>query len=234
MSPKFQRGPSDSHQMDGYHVHSRWSELLHGTRDAAESTKAVYRPHLAPRKKNTQVQVSQWRRRGVRKRQRSVHHQAESRPLRSVSANPNSRQQCSLTWEVSLAGWPPSKSVDLLPFERLCSSSVAMLGISAASRKTSGPAVHEARTLLGANAGNSRTRLPVKPTRAVPPKGGVPPRQPLDLAEVLVKLAAVLDKPRSSRSLTRGRVRSGSRCGTNGDGIHRCSHRRRIRRRRGQ
>ena len=29
----------------------------------------------------------------------------------------------------------------------------------------------------------------------------MPPRQPLDLAEVLAKLAVVLDKPRNSRSL---------------------------------
>ena len=36
--------------------------------------------------------------------------------------------------------------------------------------------------------------------RAVPPEGDVPPRQPLDTAEVLAKLEAVLDKPRSSRS----------------------------------
>ena len=71
----------------------------------------------------TQVEVSQWRKRGVRKRQRSVHHQAGSRPrLRSVSAKPNSRQRCSLTWQISVAGQPPSKSVgcsrpDALQFE---------------------------------------------------------------------------------------------------------------------
>ena len=61
-----------------------------------------------------------------------------------------------------------------------------------------GPASHEARTPLGAGAGISRIRLPVKPTRAVPPKGEVPPRQPLDLAEVLAKLAAVLAHAQSS------------------------------------
>ena len=39
----------------------------------------------------------------------SVHHQAWSLPhLHSVSAKSNSRQQCSLTWKISLAGWPPS------------------------------------------------------------------------------------------------------------------------------
>ena len=76
-----------------------------------------------------------------------------------------------------------------------------MLGIPAASRKTSGPALHEARTLLGAGTGASRIRIRVKPVRGVPPKGDIPHRQPLDLAEVLAKLAAVLDKPRSSHSV---------------------------------
>ena len=49
LSTKFQRGPSDSHQTDGYHLHRRWSELLHETRDTAESTKAVY-PRLRGRR----------------------------------------------------------------------------------------------------------------------------------------------------------------------------------------
>ena len=31
LSPKFQRGLSDSHQTDGCHIHRRWSDLLHGT-----------------------------------------------------------------------------------------------------------------------------------------------------------------------------------------------------------
>ena len=70
-----------------------------------------------------------------------------------------------------------------------------------ASRKSSSPALHEARTLLGAGAGFSRIRLPAKPTRAVPPDSDVLPRQPLGLDEVVAKLAAVLDKPRSSRSV---------------------------------
>ena len=46
----------------------------------------------------------------------------------------------------------------------------AMLGIPAASRKSSSPALHEARTLLGAGAGISRIRLLVKPICAVPSK----------------------------------------------------------------
>ena len=62
-------------------------------------------------------------------------------------------------------------------------------------------AVHEARTLLGAGAGISRVRLLVKPTRAVPPKSDAPHRPHLDLADVLAKLASVLDRPRSARSL---------------------------------
>ena len=65
-----------------------------------------------------------------------------------------------------------------------------MLGTPAASRKKS------------SQAGTSRIRLPVKPVRAVPPEGDMPPRQPLDLAGVLAKLVAVLDKSRNSRSLT--------------------------------
>ena len=73
----------------------------------------------APRKRNTQFQVSQWRRLGVQKRQRSAQHQDRSRPLRSVSAKPKSRQQCSLTWKISRAGWPPSKAAGLLPSRRL-------------------------------------------------------------------------------------------------------------------
>ena len=52
----------------------------------------------------------------VRKSQRSVHHQAGSRPrLRSVNAKPNSRQRCSLTWKISLAGWPSSRSGEVEP-----------------------------------------------------------------------------------------------------------------------
>ena len=49
----------------------------------------------------------------------------------------------------------------------------AMLGIPAASRKSCSPTQHEARSLLGASAGISRSRPPVKPTRAVTPKSDV-------------------------------------------------------------
>ena len=54
----------------------------------------------------------QWRRRGVRRRQQSARHQAGSRPrVRNVSAKPNSRQRCSFTKKISLAGWPLPMSV---------------------------------------------------------------------------------------------------------------------------
>ena len=75
-----------------------------------------------------------------------------------------------------------------------------MLGSPAALRKSSSKASHEARTLLGAGAGTTRTRPPVTPTRVVTSKSDVPPRR-LDHAEVLAKLAAVLDEPKSSQSL---------------------------------
>ena len=44
------------------------------------------------------------------------------------------------------------------PIPTPCSSSPAMLGIPAASRKSSSPALHEARTVLGAGAGISHIR----------------------------------------------------------------------------
>ena len=50
--------------------------------------------------------------------------------LRSGITTPNSRQHCCLTWKLSLARW--------------CGSGPSMLGIPAASRKTSSPAVHTA------------------------------------------------------------------------------------------
>ena len=77
----------------------------------------------------------------------------------------------------------------------------AMLGIPAFLRKSGSSALHETRTLLGAGASISRTRPPVTPTCAVTSKSAVPPRQPLDLAEVLAKLATVQYEPRSSQPL---------------------------------
>ena len=124
---------------------------------------------------------------------RSANRAAKRSAPSGVSAKPNSRQRCSLTWNTLLAGWQPSKSVELLPFQHRA--------VPAALRKSSGPASREARILLRAGAGISRIRLLAMPSRAVLPKSDVPPRQPLDIAEVLAKLATVLDKPRSSRSL---------------------------------
>ena len=80
------------------------------------------------------------------------------------------------------------------------------------SRKSSASALNEARILLGAGAGTSRIFFSGKPIRADPTKADVPLRLPLDIAEVLGELEA---------------VRSGSRRGSNGDGIHRGSRRRR-------
>ena len=91
--------------------------------------------------------------------------------------------------------WQVPSSVGLLPSRRL-----AVGALRCWEFLLPRPALREARTLLGAGASVSRIRLAVKPARAVPPKGEVPPRQPLDVAEVLAKLAA-LDKPGSSRSV---------------------------------
>ena len=55
--------------------------------------------------------------------------------------------------------------------------------------------------MSGAGAKTSRIRFPGKPFCAVPSKTYVVLRLPLDLAEVLATLAAVLDKSRNSRSL---------------------------------
>ena len=150
-------------------------------------------------------------------------------PSSEASARPNSRQWCSLAWNISLAGWPPSKSVELLPFQRLAVRALRCWGFWLL--KSGSPAPHEARTLLGASAGISRIRLLVKPTRAVPPKGDVPHRQPLDRAEALAKLGGCSGAVQM-RTLSGGRVQSGSERGNRGDGVHRGSQRRRIRRRR--
>ena len=75
-----------------------------------------------------------------------------------------------------------------------CSSNPAI-----ASRRSSAPAPHEVRIPLGAGAGTSRIRFFGKPICAVPSKTDLLPPLPLDLAAV-----AVLDIPRSSRSLEEG------------------------------
>ena len=107
-----------------------------------------------------------------------------------------------LTWKISLAGWPSSKSVGMLPSRRLSVRALRCWEILL-PRERQAAQRYTRLAQAGAGAGISRIRVPAKPARAVPPKCEVPPRQPLDLAEVLAKLAAVLDKPRSSRSVER-------------------------------
>ena len=100
------KGLSSSHQVDGCHIHRRWSDLRHATTGTAESKEAV----LDLRKKSTRVQVSQRRRHWLRRRQRSVCHRAGLRSHHpSVNAKPNSRQQCCLLLKILVA------SVELLP-----------------------------------------------------------------------------------------------------------------------
>ena len=93
LSPKFQGNPSDFRQTDGYHTFRRWFELLHGTRDAAASQDRGRR--IGRIKSSTEC----------KKKQRNVRRQAGSRPP-------------SFIWKNVLAGWPPSKSVGLRPFQR--------------------------------------------------------------------------------------------------------------------
>ena len=107
----------------------------------------------------------QWRRRGVL---------AAKHPPSSGIAAPPPKRQCQAEFQATVlthmedfAGRLVALEVSGAPVPTPCSSSPAMLGIPAASRKTSSPALHEARILLGAGAGISRIRLPVKPARAV-------------------------------------------------------------------
>ena len=88
-----------------------------------------------------------------------------------------------------------------------------MLGIPAASRKSSSPALHEARTLLGAGAGISRIRLLVKPRGPTKKRCGN------------ICKAGSSSGQAQTLALTRGRVRSGNFR----NGAHRGSQRRRIR-----
>ena len=181
-------GLSDSHQADNCHTHThrRWCDLLHGTRDTVVSTKALYCPLPDPRKKNTRASpgLPVAKARGVKKAANRPTSQA-SMPSRIPGNSAVSYGRCrpQLAALESQLGCAHFDSRGSIP---------AMLGIPAASRKTSGPALQEANTA-------SRIRILVKPVRAVPPEGDILPRQPLDLAEVLAKLAAVLDQPRNSR-----------------------------------
>ena len=111
------------------------------------------------------------------------------------------------------AGWLAALEVSgVAPIPTPCSLSFAMLGIPAASRKTSSSALHEAHTLHGADAGISRIRLPVKPTRAVSPKSDAPPRP---TSRPCRSTCNVGYSSGQAQKLTGGRVRSRSRCGNN-------------------
>ena len=99
------------------------------------------------------------------------------------------------------AGRPPSKSLELLPSRRLAVRALRCWEFLLPHDRLAAQRYTRLALLLGAGAGISRIRILVKPIRAVPAKSDAPPRQPLDLAEVLAKWAAVLDKPRSSCSL---------------------------------
>ena len=78
---------------------------------------------------------------------------------------------------------PAFEVTGLRPFQHRAARCLGKVGRS--------PALHEARTLLGAGAGISRIRLPVKPVCAVPAISDAPSCQTRGLAEVLAKLASV-------------------------------------------
>ena len=136
-----------------------------------------------------------------RKRQRNVRRQAGSRRLlRSVSARPNPRQQCWLTRKNLLAGWPPSKSVELLSFQHRAVRALRCWGFlllresQAAQRYT-----RLARCMEPVQA--SVASLSLSSQLAVPSKKRYASSPTFQPCEVLAKLAAVLDKPGNSRSL---------------------------------
>ena len=97
----------------------------------------------------------------------------------------------SFVWPAAAAG--SRKDVHCpLPRPRKKNKPLRCWEVPATSRKSNSSALE---------AGISRTHPPVTPTRAVTSKSDVLLRQPPDLAEVLAKLAALLDEPRSSHSL---------------------------------
>ena len=233
LSPKFQGDPSDSRQTDGDHTHTlrRWPALLHGKRDAAESRKAVRCPLLAPPKQNTQVQVFRLRRHGAQKRQRNVRRQAGSRPLlRSVNAKPNSRQQCSLTGRCRCqAGRPRSQwscshanTVQFEPCDVGDSCCFAKVKQPSASRG-SHPAWSRCRHQSHPSSCQANSCGPTK-RRSTSSPTSRPCRSTCK--------AGCSSGQAQKLPFTGGRVRSGSRCGNNGNEVHRGSQWRRIRRKR--
>ena len=168
-----------------------------------KETQATKNKEQTRNEKNERNTVFQWRSSECKKREAK-----RSAPSGIAAAPP--KRKCQAEFQATMlahmeeyAGPLASLQVSgVAPIPTRCSSSPSMLGIPAASRRSSSPALHEARTLLGAGVGSSSSiRLPVMSTRAVQPKRDVPSRQPLALAEVLAKLAAVLDRPRRARSL---------------------------------
>ena len=167
-----------SRQSDGYHTLRRWSALLRGLKDSAESRKAV-RCLLAASAEEEQgrSEVFQRRRHGVRIR-------AAKRSAPSGIAAPPPTRQCQAEFQATMLAHMEEFAGRLAALEV---SGVAPLPNTVqfepfrcwrfltASRKSSSPALREARTLLGASAVFSRIRLLVKTTGADPPKSDAAP-----------------------------------------------------------
>ena len=139
--------------------------------------------------------------------------------LRSVNAKPNSRQQCCLAQD--FAGRLVALEVrGVAPIKTPGGSDSALLGIPAASRKTSGPALHEARTLLGVGAEANRIRIPVSLT-SKRRYASSPTSRPCRGACGAGSSSGQTQK----LALARGRARSGSGYGIFRNGVHRGSQR---------
>ena len=202
LSPKYQGNPSGSRQTDGFpHIPflvriAAWDERYGRVEESCARS-----PPGSAEEEQVGLSLPVAKAESARK--------AAKRPAPSGIAAPPPKRQCQAELQATMLAHMEEFARRLAvhevsgvaPIPTPCSLSPAMLGIPAASRKSSSPALHETRTLCGAGADISRIRLPVKPSRAVPPKSDVPHRQPLDLAEVLAKLTTVLDRPRSSPSL---------------------------------
>ena len=154
---------------DGFHTFRHWSELQHGTRGAAESRKVVpLSPDDSVEEEHTGLSLPVAKAHSAKKK-------AAKRSAPSGIAAPPPKRQCQAELQAtvlarmedfagSLAALNVSR-VALIPTP--CSSSPAMCGIPAASRKPNSSALHEARTLRGVGVGTHRIRLSVKPPHAV-------------------------------------------------------------------
>ena len=163
--------------MDGYHTHLTWDERYSGIEEGCvlSNPRSLEEEHAC-------VSLPVVKARCAKKAAATERDCSPTSPASMRSRIPGNSAVSYGRFRRQI-GRSRSQSVELLP-----SRPLLVHGIPAASRKTSGPAVHEAR-------------ISVKPVRAVPAQGDMRPRQPLELAEVLATLAAVLDKPRNSRSL---------------------------------